>query len=439
MLVAKNYAEELVRLRRHFHRIAEPGWFEFETTLDIIASLKEGPWKIQSGRKIHDQERMGLPSDKERADYLARYVDHKALIVKADGLGLSEAETNDLLDNYTGLVADYDTGRPGPYVVIRFDIDALPMRESQSPDHRPNREGFAESTGRATHACGHDAHISLGLCCAKIIASSEILTGKYRLIFQPAEEGTRGAYSMVKRDLACGADFLLASHIGLGIPSGKVGVGSEYFLASSKYDLNIQGREAHAASNPEDGRSALLGAASLALSLSYLTQVGKGKAWLNVGELRSGTAANIVPGEAELRFELRSDRQPVLEQLAEKVARMVEGEMSGRELTYQLERVTSADALDEKYLPAYRHLGAGLAAELGSQGFDIILSPQFGASEDVVAWINKVWAEGGQVMHLMLGADISASHHNPAFDLDESALPQALGALEATLYYFQGL
>lgn len=439
MLVARNYAEDLVRLRRHFHRIAEPGWFEFETTLDIIASLKEGPWRIQLGRELHGQERMGLPSAKERADYLAKYVDRESLIAKAKALGLGEAEIKDLLDNYTGLIADYDTGRPGPYIVLRFDIDALPMRESKSPDHRPTREGFAEPTGRATHACGHDAHISLGLCCAKIIQSSETLTGKYRLIFQPAEEGTRGAYSMVERDLAQGADFFLASHIGLGIPSGTVGVASEYFLASSKYDLKIQGKEAHAASNPEDGRSALLGAASLALGLSYLTQVGKGKAWLNVGELRSGTAANIVPGEAEMRFELRSDRQPVLEQLAEKVARMVEGEMSGRELSYQLERVTSADALDEKYLPQYRQLGAGLAAELEKQGFEVILSPQFGASEDVVTWINKVWAEGGQVMHLMLGADISASHHNPAFDLDESALPKALSALEATLYYFQAL
>ena len=439
MLIANQYANDLQRLRRHFHHIAEPGWFEYETSLDILAELKEGPWKIQLARAIHGPERLGLPSAAERADYLTQYVDQERLTAKARKLGLSEAEISDLFAHYTGLVADYDTGRPGPYIILRFDIDALPMRESQSPDHRPAREGFAETTGRATHACGHDAHISLGLCCAKIIEHSNDLTGKYRLIFQPAEESTRGAYSMVNHDLAQGADYFLSGHIGLGIPSGKIAVASEYFLASSKYCLDIQGREAHAANNPEDGRSALLGAASLALGLSYLTQTGKGKAWLNVGELRSGTAANIVPGKAEMRFELRADRQLLLEQLAERLSRMVDGELGGRELSYRLERVSFADALDEEYLPAYRQLGADLAEELRKQGFDVLLSPSFGASEDVVSWMNRVWEEGGQAMHLLFGADLSASHHHPAFDFDDSALTNALAALEATLYFFQTL
>lgn len=436
MFAAKQYQEQIVELRRKLHQIAEPGWFEYETTLALAEFFKPRPWQIRLGKAVHEGELLDPPSQALAQSYFAKYLDQEELEKKANEAGVSQEKLKEILQHYTGLVADYDTGRPGPQFLLRFDIDAMPIPESQDSKHQPFVQGFAELTGRGTHACGHDAHMALGLCLADIIQNSNDLVGKYRIAFQPAEESVRGAYSMLKSGLADDVDYFLSAHIGLGIPSGLTAVATENILACSYHALEIQGKEAHAGSNPEAGKNALLGAAELALAFSSLTQFGQGKAWLNVGELHSGKAPNIVPGDARMTFEIRSNSNEVMSKLADKLARMTKGNMYARDLDYQLIHNGQADIINEKYLAAYREDGKELFNHLKGQGFTCQLSPDFGASEDVTSWMNRVFSKGGKAMHLMLGSDITESHHHPAFDLDENSLVNNLAVLEASLYFF---
>ncbi len=95
-------------------------------------------------------------------------------------------------------MATLKTGRPGPTPAFRVDMDALDLSEAQDNSHRPFRDGFASCNPGMMHACAHDGHTTIGLGLAQVLKQNEAqLNGTIRLIFQPAEEGTRGARAMV--------------------------------------------------------------------------------------------------------------------------------------------------------------------------------------------------------------------------------------------------
>lgn len=452
---------QLIADRRFFHQLAEPAWLEYRTSLEIAARLLSLGWAVQLGRALHGTDRLGLPSPEDKATYasksglsktdLVTLFQHLQKVARArveagpEARGsevtsnqarqapLDDAVLTEILDSYTGVVADWDSGRPGPYLLLRFDIDALALAESKEPYHRPQKEGFAQTNGQACHACAHDGHIALGLALAQLISQVGQLQGRIRLVFQPAEEGCRGAYSMVQKGLADGVDFLLACHLGLGMPSNSIGLATQGFLASQKFSLDLQGRAAHAASAPETGKNALLAAASLALNLHTLTQYGKTKAFLNVGKIEAGNLANVIADQARLEFELRATEMVTMQDLEDKMRAMVKGHCSARDLSWQMERHGCAEALDTAYLADYLEQGARLQETLAELGFKTYLGPDFAASEDIVTWMNKVWQQGGQALHLMLGAETKTAHHHPAFDFREEDLLPSLKVLLASL------
>ena len=95
-------------------------------------------------------------------------------------------------EGFTGIVATMDTKRPGPTLAFRVDMDALPILESDTEQHTPMKLNFRSTAEGSMHACGHDAHTSIGLGLATLLAEkNEELNGVIKLIFQPAEEGTR--------------------------------------------------------------------------------------------------------------------------------------------------------------------------------------------------------------------------------------------------------
>src|SRR5699024_2606490 len=209
--------ENLIETRRFYHKIAEPGWLEFKTTINIINDLKKlGLSDIKYGKKIHKEDLIfGRPHPYKIETYRDKFKTRE------------DFDISEILMGYTGLIATIDTGKPGKTFAFRFDIDAMPITESKDKFHKPFREGFASKNPSAMHACGHDGHLSMGIFLAKwLMENKRNLTGKYILIFQPGEEGLRGGKSLSESAYVHDIDYFFAGHLGMGLPSGKVGVGT---------------------------------------------------------------------------------------------------------------------------------------------------------------------------------------------------------------------
>lgn len=401
--------DKLVNWRREFRQIAEPGWMEIQTTIRIIEHLKGmGYTDLKYGREIHSDDRMGVPSRGEYEEYL-----------KTFELPQVDFDTRDIVDGYTGVVAYLDTGRDGKTIGIRVDIDALGLRETDEPEHIPNALGFRSKNDFACHACGHDGHIAIGLGIAQyIMEHRDQLSGKYVILFQPAEEGVRGAKSMVDSGVLDELDYLMGSHIGMGEEIGTLGVGSEGFLGTAKYDIHFHGVPSHAGASPEMGKNALLAAASCALNLHSLPQYGTGMSRINVGVLSAGSGRNVVPSEATLLMELRGDVEEIVESLQERVDNVVRGTATTFEVDYDME-MTGAAAPFNTIHPEFVDF---MGDELSSLNYKVLMRPKLGGSEDISYMMKRVEDNGGRVIHYLLGTSLKAPHHNDAFDYDEDVL-----------------
>lgn len=209
----------------------------------------------------------------------------------------------------------------------------------------PTKLGFSSQNKGFTHACGHDGHITIELQTAKYISENiDKLKGSYTIIFQPAEEGVRGSSSMTKKGVVDHIDYMMGAHIGMNEKDGVLGVGTINFLATAKFDIEFEGKTAHAAASPEYGKNALLGAASCALNLHTLPQFGKGMARLNVGVLTAGTGRNVVPANAKMQLEVRGDTAENAKMIEEKMRSVVEGSAKQYELSYSIEKMGEAVA-----------------------------------------------------------------------------------------------
>ena len=412
-----NTVEKLIKTRREFHQIAETGWLEFQTTVNIIDYLKSYGYDVKFGKSIHS-ERMGLPSEEEMAEH-------------AENLSIKrEYDISDILQGYTGAIATLDTGKPGPTIAMRFDIDANGVEEIKDITHIPAKEGFLSKNKKAMHACGHDAHITIGLSVAEwIMKNKDQLKGEFILIFQPAEEGVRGAKSMVEAGMLNGADYLLSGHIGMGVEKKTIAIGTLGFLATTKIDVYFEGEPSHAGASPELGKNALLAAASCALNLHTLPQFGAGMSRLNVGTLVAGTARNVIPNKAKLQIETRGENEEVNELLRAKVDKVIEGSAIAFDVKYKTELAGSAPSY-----PAYnKEFTEKIKNRLESENFNITVGKNLGGSEDITYMMNNVEKQGGNSVYFMFGTNLKAPHHNNKFDFDEDVLLMAHNAFIKTI------
>lgn len=402
-----DYREELITNRRKFHRISEIGWLEMQTTIEIIKELKSYGYEVAYGKSIH-QTRMGLPTPQQLKN-------HAATVDTAN----CDFDVSPILEGYTGCIVELDTGRKGPALGFRVDIDALPLHEADDENHLPNKEGFRSRDQKTMHACGHDGHTALGLAfCHYLMEHKDQLQGKIRVIFQPAEEGVRGGRSLTEAGCAENLDYMIGAHLGMNVPKGYIGVGTEGFLATQKYDITLRGVPAHAGANPQDGRNALLGAAALALQLHTLTQTSRGAARLNVGTLHAGSGRNVIAQDAKLELEIRGSDNHILEDLQNKLARALEGTTLAWELTSHMEQVGGAPTFITQNPQWIKEMDTALQ----QRGFQTVQHPSIGGSEDISYMFSRVEETGGKSIHFILGTTLSAPHHNHCFDYDESAL-----------------
>lgn len=401
-------------VRRDLHAHPELGFTEIRTAARVDTALRSLGWTVRSGSEVFDAT--GLPGLPE-----ASVLEHSA------GRALAEGVPEELVARFSGghtaVVADLHGNRPGRKVALRFDMDALPITETSADDHRPHRQGFASGHPGVMHTCGHDGHVAIGLALAAALSTRDF-PGSVRLLFQPAEEGVRGAQPMVAAGACADVDVLLAIHLAFGLPSGLLAPAATELIATSKYLVRFTGREAHAAKAPEQGRNALLAAATATLNLHALPRFAGAVTRVNVGRLQAGVAANVIAGAAELAYETRADTAEVAGELARRAELVVRAAAEMHEVEVELIRTGYATAAttDPAVAAALTSAAGGLA--------EVYATHPLGASDDASLLMRAVQESGGVAGYAIVGSDSPGPPHSPRFDVDEEVLPVAVSWLE---------
>lgn len=417
MQMLRDLAERLIGWRRDLHRYPEAGWCEFRTASLAAVRLEELGYRLRVGKDVVDESAvMG------RDAALAASEMERALRQGAP------RELVERMDGFPALVGTLETGRPGPVVSLRFDMDAVGVSESGDEDHRPFREGFASVNSGLMHACGHDGHVAMGLGLAEVLAAKRHdLSGVVHLIFQPAEEGVRGAKAMVEKGILDDSDIFLVLHLGMGFPSGTVVGGAGGFLCTTKFDVEYLGCSAHAGAAPQEGRNALLAAACTVLNLHAIAPHAEGPSRINVGFLQAGEGRNVIPGRAFFQAETRGATEAVAAYVLDRAKAIVAAGADMHGVDYRLslrgESTTarSDEGLVDRIMAVSRSMGC-FAEQLPCA--------RAGGSDDAAWMMRRVQDRGGQASYLILGADLAAGHHNGRFDFDESVLVRGVELLE---------
>lgn len=406
--LATEAATRAIQTRRDLHQHPELGFTEFRTTSLIARRCADLGYAVKVGPEVVKTEaRLGLPPAEVLEEAYQR----------------AEAEGGDpeflphTRGGFTGVLAELKTGRPGPTVAMRFDIDALPILESDSPEHFPAAQGFRSVHEGVMHACGHDAHAAIGLGVAEVLAGiKEQLVGTYRLLFQPAEEGCRGAYAMVEAGLLDDVDYLISSHISIGVPSGHLYTMVGGYLASTKIDATYKGAPSHAGSSPHVGRNALMGATQAVQALYGIARHGEGMSRVNVGVLRAGSGRNVIPDNAFMMIEVRGETDEVEAYMRRRARQILEGTAAAHELEVEIQVAGRAGTLTCD--PELSTLVAEEARKIpGLQVHDELFMS--GGSEDISVMATRVRSQGGKATFMALGSDTPTGHHTRTFDIQE--------------------
>lgn len=239
-----------------------------------------------------------------------------------------------------GILARYQGKKEGPTIMIRCELDALPISEENDFDYVSKNEG----TG---HKCGHDGHMAIACGLAQLIGNTKIERGQVLLLFQPAEETGEGAQRILnsKKFEEFSPDYVFALHNLPGYKKHQIVVKEGTFAAASVgLIIRLKGQTSHAA-HPEEGRSPALAMSHLVQDLSALTQFyvpldEAAKATVihaRLGERAFGTS----PGHAEVMATLRTYEDETLENLKHKAKRIAEGIADIFELELETEWVES--------------------------------------------------------------------------------------------------
>jgi len=328
----------------------------------------------------------------------------------------------------TGVVGTLRGGAgPGPVLLLRADMDALPVEEETSHDFRSTVPG-------KMHACGHDAHVAISLAVAERLARrAGDLPGEIRYVFQPAEEGLGGARRMVAEGVLEGVDAAIGLHVWSGLPAGTIGVVDGPQLASFQdFRITVTGRGGHAAM-PHETVDALHAAAQIVVALQSIVSRNVSPldhAVVTVGAFHAGTASNVIAGVAELRGTTRAFTTEMDAMLRERVIGLAEG------IAASLGAVAKVEFKDLFVPPTANDPAiAALVRQVATEvvGPDLVhAGPAIRtmAAEDFAEFSTRVPG----CFFFVGGADPSIDavhpHHSPRFDISEKALPVGVEVLE---------
>jgi aminobenzoyl-glutamate utilization protein A len=407
---------QVIADRRQFHKNPEVGWTEFQTAATVSQRLKALGFTVESGRTVVDERtRMGVPSTN--------------VIESAYQQALLNGYTKEVLEpfdnGYTGVVGTMVFGE-GRVIALRFDMDALRIEESDAVQHLPAAEGYASCQKGVMHACGHDGHTAIGLGVATVLSKlkDQLKAGTVKLVFQPSEEGVRGAKAMVEAGIMHGVDYALACHLMANERYGSIICGSDGFMATTKMDVRFSGRPAHAGAAPNAGAHAILAAASAVVNLHAIPRHEAGASRINVGTFNGGTDRNVIPEEAVLKIETRGETTEINDYMRSYALRIIEntGKMHSVDTSINFMGEAIGGKSDTELITVIE------AAAREMNCFDRIIGrdSHAGGSEDFSYMMSAVQQQGGKAAYFMIGAAPTGTegvgHHTNAFDIDERAL-----------------
>ena len=366
----------MVARRRHYHMHPELSFEEHETAASIAAALREAGLEVTEG---------------------------------VGGMGV--------VGLLTGTAPGAENGRT---LLVRADFDALPVTEENDVEYRSQTPG-------TMHACGHDAHITIGLTLAEVLAARrDQLAGRVKFAFQHAEEKVGGADPMIEAGVMRnpGVDGVIGLHVWSPGPVGDISIQSGAIMASAdELFLTVRGRAGHGAL-PHFSVDPVVVAAQIITALQTLVSreiAPLHTAVLTFGSIHGGTAGNIIADEVKLVGTLRTydaeDRDYLIRRIGEMAGSVAEAMRATVE--FHMGAGCRVAVNDEAMTALVRRAAIATVGADHLPGGDQRIS----ASDDMASFLAA--APG---CYFFVGAanaerGITAPHHSPRFDIDEACLP----------------
>lgn len=372
--LAKEHEAYVLAQRRHFHMYPELSKQEVKTTEHIVAEL----------------ETMGI-----------------------------EVQT---FDNCTGCVGIIRGANPGKTVMLRADIDALPIDE-------PQTKPYASKNPGVMHACGHDCHAAMLLGAGKILsAHRDELNGTVKLLFQWAEETGDNAVIYVENGALDDVNAVFGMHVWLAMDSDFANFqDGERMASSDRFSITVKGQAAHAAA-PHDGKDAVVAASAVVMALQTLvTRVNDplNALVVSLGAMNGGQKLNIIADYVELvgtvRTFNRAFRKKLPAMMEEMARNVAAGYGCGIEFLYEF----YPDPVINEH-PELTRLAQGAARKILGENSLVPLAKMMGA-EDFSGLMRKAPGVYGYIGARNEAGGITSAHHNPAFDVDEGVLHSGAG------------
>lgn len=327
----------------------------------------------------------------------------------------------------TGVIGMLEGAHDGPTVLVRADMDALPIQEENELD-------FASTTPNRMHACGHDGHTSIALAVAKLLNQrKDDMHGRIKFVFQPAEEVGRGAAAMIQDGALTDPrpDVTVGLHLWNNLPYGMIGAADGGVMAGATiFTITVKGKGAHAA-NPHTGIDPVVCAAHMVTAFQTIISRGidpMDTGVISVTQVKAGDAYNVIPQKAELRGTIRTFDKDVRDFISDRMTEIVHNLAAAMQCTAEItiEHVTIPVINDPE-------VGAKLRAIFeqtpGVTGFD--LNARTMGAEDVSYFMDDIPG-----FYFFVGAqdqtqDTYYGHHHPRFSFDERALSLGVALLTA--------
>ena len=376
---AKDIGDDLTAWRRDFHRHPELRFQELRTAEVVARLLRELGLEVQTG------------------------------VGKTGVVGLLRGKSD------------------GPVVLVRADMDALPITEETGL-------AFASQNPGVMHACGHDTHMAVALGTAKLLSRfRDQLCGTAKFVFQPAEEGAGGALAMIEDGVLENPrpDYSLSIHIDSQHPLGWVAIGEGPILAAAdEFHLLVKGTGGHGAL-PEQTVDALIVGTQIVSALQTIISRNTGlrdQAVLSICSFNAGSTFNVIPDRAELSGTIRSYEPETQALLHRRVREITQHTATafGATAEVEIKTIVPAAVNDPSVADLLRRLASGI--------FDTI-HPNYrqAPSDDMAEFL--LAAPGCQVM---IGAELTNGHphHTPLFDIDERAMPLGVALMSAAAFHY---